>query len=213
MKSKISDHLQEKQNVIKTAEALFTRYGIKSISFGDFIRHSGIHRKLLSKYFTNKKDLVDAVVDDLIERNKRDMQNIVNSSDNAIDQISKMNFLVSNKLEEINPTFLFNLRSFHEAIWKKYLKYFNGYFLGYFERVLIRGKQEKYFRNDIDEKLIARVYWELISLPVEREAFISLKINRAHLKNQIFILFMNGILTSKGKSYKKQSCVVSPEKS
>ncbi len=91
--------------MIKTAEALFTKYGIKSISFGDFIRHSGINRKRLSKYFTNKRDLVDAVLDDLIERNGRDMQNIENSSGNAIDQISKMSFLVSKNLEEISLHF------------------------------------------------------------------------------------------------------------
>jgi AcrR family transcriptional regulator len=176
MKSNISDHLHEKQYVIKTAQALFTRYGIKSKSFCDFIRHS---QKTISKYFTNKKELVKAVLDDLIERNRRDLENIEKASENAVDQISKVSFLISRNLEEINPAFLFNLRSFHKATWKKYLKYFNAYFLVYFERALIKGKQEKYFRNDIDEKLIARVYWVLISLPVEKKAFNSFKINKA----------------------------------
>lgn len=179
MKSNISDHLHEKQYVIKTPQALFTRYGIKSKSFCDFIRHSGISQKTISKYFTNKKELVKAVLDDLIERNRRDLENIEKASENAVDQISKVSFLISRNLEEINPAFLFNLRSFHKATWKKYLKYFNAYFLVYFERALIKGKQEKYFRNDIDEKLIARVYWVLISLPVEKKAFNSFKINKA----------------------------------
>lgn len=139
------------------------------------------------------------MLNDLIEKNKKDLQSIEDSSENAVDQISKLAFLVSRDLEAINPVFLFNLKSIHNGTWEKYLEYFNGYFLGYVEKVLMRGKNEKYFRDDINEKIIARVWWELISLPTEKDIFIFNKVNPDHVKHQIYILFMKGILTSKGR--------------
>lgn len=199
MKSKISAEVPEKEYVIKTAETLFVKYGIKSISLDDFLINSGISRKTLHKYFANKKDLVEAVLNDLIERNKNDLQNIEHDSENAVEQIAQLAFLVSKNLEEISPSFLYSLKSAHTDIWDKYLEYFNGYFLGYIEKVLIRGKNEKYFREDIDEKIIGRLCWELIYLQTQKDTFKVSETNQGQVKNQIYTLFMNGILTSDGR--------------
>lgn len=110
-----------------------------------------------------------------------------------------LRFLVSRNVEEINPSFLYSLRSAYTDIWDKYLEYFNGYFLGYIEKVLIRGKNEKYLRENIDEKIVARLCWELIYLQAEKDIFEVSEANRGNIKHQIHTQFMNGILTVDGR--------------
>ena len=54
---------EKRQEIIRKVLALYLQYGIRSVTMDDVVREVGISKKTLYQYFTDKSELVDAVVD------------------------------------------------------------------------------------------------------------------------------------------------------
>ena len=57
-----------KKKIIRGAENLFTKYGVRSISMDDIARHLSVSKKTLYQHFEDKEDIVTMAVQSHIER-------------------------------------------------------------------------------------------------------------------------------------------------
>ncbi len=51
------------QRIINTAESMFFRFGIRSVTMDDIAKELGISKKTIYHYFTDKDDLVEKVTE------------------------------------------------------------------------------------------------------------------------------------------------------
>jgi AcrR family transcriptional regulator len=102
--------MEQRDRIQEKANEMFMRYGIRSVSMDDIAGHLGMSKKTLYQYFSDKDELVEAVMQDEVQRGQKDCQQCNEQSENAIQEI----FFVMNGIVEqfrhINPMVIYDLQ-------------------------------------------------------------------------------------------------------
>ncbi len=82
--------LDIKKKILKAAENLFMKYGVRSISMDDISRHLSVSKKTLYQHFADKEDIVSMACQAHIETMATQFLEITRNSKNAIDELAKI---------------------------------------------------------------------------------------------------------------------------
>lgn len=193
-----------KVKILKGAEELFTKYGVRSISMDDIARHLSVSKKTLYQHFADKEDIVTMACKAHIERHAKEFDEIKRSAKNAIDELAKLSLCLKRNVQDMNPSLLFDLQKYHPRAWSEWLNHKNKFIRSSVERNLKQGIEEGYFRSEINPEIIAAVRLELVQVAFNEEIFPREKYRLPDVQMQIFDHFVHGLLTDKGrKLYQK----------
>ncbi len=198
------EELEIKQKILKGAESLFMRYGVRSISMDDIARHLSVSKKTLYQHFEDKEDIVTITCQSHIEGVSKEFDEIRDNSKNAIDELAKISSCMKHTTEEMNPSLLFDLQKYHPKAWSVWLDHKNNFIRESVVRNLKQGIEEGYFRPEIDYDVIATMRLELVQLAFDDQVFPPTRFKLGAVQSQIFDHFVYGIVTEKGrKLYQK----------
>lgn len=193
-----------KSKILKGAESLFMKYGVRSISMDDIARHLSVSKKTLYQHFEDKEDIVTICCQSHIEGVSREFQEIEHVAENAIEELAKISLCLKQNSEEMNPTLLFDLQKYHPKAWSVWLDHKNKFIRESVVRNLKQGIEEGYFRPEIKVEIIAAMRLELVQLAFDDQLFPPSKFKVAEVQMQIFDHFVYGLVTEKGrKLYQK----------
>ncbi|MCU4176741.1 TetR/AcrR family transcriptional regulator [Carboxylicivirga sp. N1Y90] len=147
----------KRQEIVARTFDLYRQYGIKSVSMDDVSRELGMSKKTLYQYVKDKNELVDLVLLYLKQFLKDSFSVFHDESLNAIEQHFEFRKRMEPKTGRYQPTFLFDLKKYYPAHLQevKNVKIDTIYNANISN--LKKGKQEGYYREDIDESIIARI--------------------------------------------------------
>ncbi|HEX9511915.1 MAG TPA: TetR/AcrR family transcriptional regulator [Puia sp.] len=191
--------MEVKERILSKAADLFMRYGIRSITMDEIAAQLGISKKTIYQFFTDKDDMVTAVIDLEIQKNQMDCIEFRNQSENAVHQI----FLTLESLEELlkstNPLMLYDLEKHHPRSFKK-LREFKYEFL---YRVILDNLQwgiaEELYRADIQLDIVVKSRIESAFLVFNLDLFPHSRYKISEVNYELSMLFIHGIVTAKGK--------------
>lgn len=202
------EELEIKDKILKGAEDLFMRYGVRSISMDDIARHLSVSKKTLYQHFADKEDLVIAVSKTHLEAQRKIYEQIRDSSSNVIEHLARIASCIKQDIEKVNPSMLFDIQKFHPKAWAVW---------GHFKKIIMqeiadnlkRGMEAGYVREEVNPEILALVRIELIQVVFNEEVFPRTKYKLADVQAQLFDQFVYGIVTDKGKKlyqkYKSKS--------
>jgi TetR/AcrR family transcriptional regulator, cholesterol catabolism regulator len=198
------EQLDIKKKILKAAENLFMKYGVRSISMDDISRHLSVSKKTLYQHFADKEDIVSMTCQAHIESMANQFLEITKNSKNAIDELAKISRCLKQNTEDTNPSLLFDLQKYHPKAWSVWVNHKNKFIRESVIRNLKQGIEEGYYRPELNVDIIAAMRIELVQLPFDDEIFPTSKYKIAEVQMHIFDHFVNGILTDKGrKLYQK----------
>lgn len=147
----------KRQEIIERTFDLYRQYGIKSVSMDDVSRELGMSKKTLYQYVKDKNELVDLVIAFLKQYLVDSFNVFHDDSLNAIEQHFEFRKRVEPQTGKYQPTFLFDLKKYYPSHLQeiKNLKMETIYNANISN--LKKGKKEGYFRDDINESIIARI--------------------------------------------------------
>ncbi len=193
-----------KKKILKGAESLFMKYGVRSISMDDIARHLSVSKKTLYQHFADKEDIVTNTCQTHIEDMSREFEQIWKNSKNAIDELARISICLKQNSEEMNPSLLFDLQKYHPRAWNVWLNHKNNFIRESVIRNLEQGIAEGYFRPEIDKEVIATMRLELVQLAFDEDIFPASRFKLPDVQMQIFDHFVYGLVTEKGrKLYQK----------
>lgn len=193
-----------KKKILKGAESLFMKYGVRSISMDDIARHLSVSKKTLYQHFADKEDIVTNTCQTHIEDMSREFEEIWKNSKNAIDELARISICLKQNSEEMNPSLLFDLQKYHPRAWNVWLNHKNNFIRESVIRNLEQGIAEGYFRPEIDKEVIATMRLELVQLAFDEDIFPASRFKLPDVQMQIFDHFVHGLVTEKGrKLYQK----------
>jgi len=193
-----------KKKIIRGAEALFTKYGVRSISMDDIARHLGVSKKTLYQHFEDKEDIVTIAVQSHIERIIGEFDQIKTRAVDAIDELSKISKSLKRMMGEINPTLMFDLEKYHPRAWGVWMEHKRKFIRESIVSNLKLGVKQGYFRPELDVEIMATVRLELVQLAFDDKVFPPAKCNLPDVQVQLFEHFVYGLLTETGrKQYQK----------
>src|SRR5688572_29685237 len=193
------EEIDVKDKILKGAEELFTRYGVRSISMDDIARHLAVSKKTLYQHFADKEDIVTMACTNHIARTTLEINEIQQTSKNAIEELSRLSVCLKRNMQDMNPSLLFDLQKYHPKAWAVWINHKNKFIRESVVRNLKQGIEEGYFRPDMDPEVIAAVRLEMVQLAFNEEIFPRERFKLPEVQMQIFDHFVFGLLTEKGR--------------
>lgn len=188
-----------KEKILKGAEDLFMRYGVRSISMDDIARHLSVSKKTLYQHFADKEELVLLVSKGHLTRNKDEFEAIRSESKNPIEELAKISICLKVNMESMNPSLLFDLQKFHPTAWNEWIDYKSKYLKESVVRNLQEGIKESYFRPEINPEIMAAMRIELVQIGFNNDVFPPSQFKLSEVQEQLFDHFVYGLVTDKGK--------------
>ena len=184
---------------MEKAAGLFMQYGIRSITMDEIASQLGISKKTIYQFFTDKDEMVEAVVNDEIVLNEKKCLDFTRDSENAVHEI----FLAMNDIQEVmkamNPQVMYDLEKHHPVAFKKLKSHKYQFLYVLIKANLLRGMKEEVYRSDLNVDLVAKHRIESSFMAFNQELFPSSRYPISNTCIELAMLFLHSITSSKGK--------------
>lgn len=190
--------MESGQRILKGAEELFFRYGIKSITMDDISRHLAVSKKTIYQFFKDKDQLVDKLTEHTLMVNQSEFDRIQSISKDPIAEIIEMMKHVKSMFSKMNPNLFYDMMRYHPESWLRFKNFKDEKMLGMVESNLNRGIQQGLYRQELNPKVLARLRLEQVTLAMNPDAFPPDKFSHVDVQMQILIHFLYGVCTLKG---------------
>jgi AcrR family transcriptional regulator len=190
--------MEVKERIQYKANDLFLQYGIRSVSMDDIATALGMSKKTIYQYFTDKDELVDAVVDAHIHMMECDCTDCRKDARDAIHEMIITMERIIEQLTNMNPMVLNDLAKFHFKSYHRFLEHKNKFLARVIHDNIEWGKKEELYRADVNTDVMSKYRLESMMIPFNISIFPPGKYNLAVTSGQIIEHFVYGLATIKG---------------
>lgn len=183
---------------METAERLFLRYGLKSVSMDDVASEAGISKKTLYQVVASKAELIDRIIESHICTETETIQSLRENTTNALEEMLAISEMVAETLAQMSPALLFDLRKYYRKTWEKINTLQKEHIYQVIHHNLEAGKRQGLYRPDLDASVIARLYVLKSLALIDEEVFPGQSFDRAQLLRNHVGYHLHGILTEQG---------------
>ena len=184
--------------IMKGAEQLFSRYGIRSITMDEVARHLSMSKKTIYEIFPNKDELVFQVAQHHLEEDCLKWQAAHREATSALHEMMLMTKSLHHEVKDFNPTLVFDLKRFHPRAWALFEGQRESLFEESIKANLERGQKEGHYRNDLNPSIIARMRFEIEIMGFNPDIFPHDRYPFAEVQMQLLEHFIRGLLTDTG---------------
>lgn len=185
--------------IIEKAHSLFFTYGVKSVTMDEIAAHLGVSKKTIYQHFSDKDQLVEAVLKNEIEKYHQECARHKAESDNAIHEVFMAIEMLREMLANMNPAIIFELRKYHPAAFKIFQEHMNKFMLSVVSNNIERGIKEGLYREDVPVDIAARLRIDSIFIPFNQDLFPPTKYTLFDVEYKLMELFLFGLATAKGQ--------------
>ena len=158
----------------------------------------GVSKKTIYQSFSDKNELVDAVIDDMLKFNRECCQSYRRNSENAIHEVFLAMEMLQVMFNNMNSSILFDIERNHPDTFKKFKEFKYKFLYETIRENIERGIKEKLYRPEINVDVVIKVRLEAIMLPFNDEIFPKSKFSLVALQRELIELFLFGIASLKG---------------
>lgn len=191
--------METRDKIIEQADLLICRLGVKALTMDELASQMGISKKTIYHFFKDKDEVVTEAVKYHCEKEYREFLRIQQESANSIEELYMISQFMRNNVETIHPSALHDLQKFHSGAWKVFVDYRDNVFMQNIVESLRRGKEEGYFRAEIDESIMAVMRMKQVEMAFDPYTYPRGKFQFADVCEQMFFHFIQGLLTDKGR--------------
>jgi AcrR family transcriptional regulator len=186
------------QRILLTAENLFKRYGVKSITMDDIARKIAISKKTIYQSFRDKDSLILEVTKSHLVRDEQALEEIHAASLDPIDEVLKISDYIRKHLETVNTAILFEIEKYYPKSFDLIHKHHEARVYDMLIHNMKKGKELGLYRQEINVEILARLRIEQIRISCNPELFPGNKYAASLVHHQFFSHFIFGICTLKG---------------
>ncbi|MBW2092063.1 MAG: TetR/AcrR family transcriptional regulator [Deltaproteobacteria bacterium] len=183
-----SKKAKKKIQIIKTAEDLFTKHGIKRITVEEICQKAGVSKMTFYKYFSNKIELVQYLWQMWLEQGIKEVDKI---SEMDIDFPEKLEMILRYKLEftsNWNPDFLAELLSLDISLEEV---------INYIIQFMIEAQKRGDIRPEIRPEFLMAAYDKLFELARDDE-LRKIYPDMSDFTRELFNFYFHGVLNKRG---------------
>jgi AcrR family transcriptional regulator len=190
--------MKEAYDIQERVLALFVRYGIRSITMNDIARELGISKKTLYNDFKDKEDLIKQVIDFDKSQSRKFLDELYESEINALEEIHRVNSRIHSYRSRYSPSFYYDLKRYFPETYRKWIQDKRQNMYDLITKNLRKGKEEGFYRMEIREHIIARLYMARIEMLDSSEIIEEHETLSAEFMQEIFFYHLHGICNEKG---------------
>ena len=173
----------------------------------DIALQLAMSKKTLYKWFENKDELVQAVIQLHLQANECGCQEMSKTAANAVDELLRIMDQNKKLFSELHPSIFYDLQKYHPATWNLFNEHKNNFIMDKVKANIRRGMEEGLFRADLNIEVMSRLRLAQIEMVFNPDIFPLDKFNVGEVQMECLEHFMLGIATLKGhkliNQYKK----------
>ncbi|MDX1685825.1 MAG: TetR/AcrR family transcriptional regulator [Saprospiraceae bacterium] len=192
------------KDILATAESLFMKYGIRSVSMDDIAREHGISKKTIYIHFDSKKDLVENVAINHNEAEKEMIDGLRAKAKDAVHEMIVISNYVNQVFRELNPAVVYDLQKYFKSCWELFESLHTDFIYNVIRENIEKGQDQGLYRTSLNADVIARLYTGITFVMTDGELFPHKEFPKDEVYTQYINYHLNAILTEKGHGiYKK----------
>lgn len=194
-----------KHKIIETATEQFKRFGVRSVTMDDIARQTGVSKKTIYQEFADKNQLVYETFQAALLQDSQMLEDLPRVKNGVIEHLIGLFNHMKNRFGELNPFVLNEIERYYPQCWQLFEDFKQEHILKKTMEVMEMGKEEGYFRLEINAHITAKLRVEQMMISFDPIKFPPSKYNMVDLQLEIFEQFLYGIFTEKGReAYLKQ---------
>ncbi|MCC7303399.1 MAG: TetR/AcrR family transcriptional regulator [Bacteroidia bacterium] len=187
-----------KERILHGAQELFFRNGIRSVTMDDIANHLGMSKKTIYQSFSDKDEIVTALMEAKLTWDKQEICTICSPDRNMIEQVFGIMRHMTEMFSRMNPSVFYDLQKYHPKAWKIFTDFKNSFMLGVIEKNIEDGKAEGTVRPDVNTHIMARMRIEQVEMGFNPAVFPPCKHSLLEIQVALLEHFLYGICTLKG---------------
>jgi TetR/AcrR family transcriptional regulator, cholesterol catabolism regulator len=195
---KTTDKMTAEEKIVKGAEELFFKYGIRSVTMDDIAKHLGMSKKTIYQYFKEKDEIIHKLMLARLKKDECTFSECVNNASNIVDEVFSMMKNIHEIFSTINPQLFYELQKYYPQTWKLFKDFKEEFILKMVEKSLEKGIKEGHVRPDINVKILSRLRMEQIEMAMDPASFPPDKFKILDVQLTLVEHFLYGICTLKG---------------
>ncbi|MFM1875296.1 MAG: hypothetical protein RL266_1033 [Bacteroidota bacterium] len=196
--------MEEKaQNIVAQVIVLFTQYGVKSLTMDDIARHLGISKKTLYQVVADKAELVERAIQLYIDQDVCELEQMHLQSPNAIEEMFMIAHRVSDHLQKMHPSILFDLEKYYPKAFHIYQEYKLKNIMGCLARNMEVGISQGFYRDNLNIPIVAGIYVGRMDVIFDQKLFPASKYNIKDVYFEAIRYHIRGIASEQGMEYLK----------
>lgn len=145
----------EKERLLDSALALYSKYGFKSVTIEDISRQLGISKKTIYQLVSDKNELIREVLDYEQRIQATQMELLSRSDLNAIDELLGLNSQLHQGHRMHSPAFFFDLKKYYPVLFGHWMEERRRRSHEMILRNLKKGIREGLYREDLNVEIIS----------------------------------------------------------
>lgn len=190
--------MEARERILKGAEDLFFKAGIKSITMNDIAGHLGMSKKTIYEFFSDKSAIVHEIAKNHIKRDELEICSMVKTSGSVMNQIINILKCSEDIMGNVNPVIFFDLQKYHPATWALFESFKTDVVIKNLEIMLTKGIQAGYIRPDIDVRVLSRLRVNEVDMGFDPVIFPSKDFSNGNVQRMLMEHFLYGLCTAKG---------------
>lgn len=196
---------EKRQEIIRKVMALYLQYGIRSVTMDDVVREAGISKKTLYQYFTNKSELVTAVIDCDSNLKTKEYDEAIEGVSNAIEKMLRFYDFQMKLIKEYNPSMIYDLKKYYPEVHRSFVGKKREMIYENVLNNLNQGKSEGLYRKELNQEVIALLNLMRVEAFVNSTIFRLEELLTKEFFTEMFTYHMYGIVSEKGRKILEQN--------
>jgi AcrR family transcriptional regulator len=193
--------VEVKDRILVEAGLLFGKYGIKSMTMDALAEELGISKRTIYERFKDKDTLLKEVILYYKEQTKKQANELIDQSDNAIEAIFRIIRMTIDQMTRMSPAFLHDIKKYHPRVFMELAEPGEFRDLSVTRRLLETGMEQRVFRNDFNIEIVNRTLHVLFDLFGHDSLMVEAGFDRRDMLENVLVPYFRGISTEKGQKF------------
>lgn len=190
--------MENKERIVLAAEKLFFQYGIRSVTMDEVAQQTGMSKKTIYQWFSDKNTLVREVARFRLEMEREIVRQVQKMTKHPIEEIIVSMKVLRDLSQKVNPVVFYDLQKYHAEAWGLYKEH-KDFFRSIVEENLLRGVDMGLYRAEVNPTILSIFRIECVEMGFDQSLFPVSRFQFEEVQAQFIDHFLHGILTEKGR--------------
>lgn len=186
------------EKILKGAQELFFKYGIRSVTMDDIAKNLGMSKKTIYQYFKEKEEIIHSLIKCDVDNHQCAFRMIHEETGNVVEEVFEMMKRMAEIFGKVNPLMFYELQRYYPQTWKLVKDFKTNFVQKMVESSLEKGKKDGLVRQDVNVKVLARLRMEKIEMAFNPNIYPPDKFNVVDVQLSLAEHFLYGVCTLKG---------------
>lgn len=181
-----------RQRVTDALRELAAVRGFCGVTVDELAAHTGISKRTIYRYFKNKEEMVNSVLEDFISSVEQKITEALNSSDDPVEMITNTIKVLIENIKMLQPVALHDLQKYYPHLWEKIERFRAGKIHQIFGKILLENKNRLF--REINPDIITVALLASVRAVVNPSFIMENNLSPEETINSLFTIFLHGIV-------------------